>query len=56
MPNPLPDALPDALTNPLIGPSPLPFSLPPFARIRDEHYPEAFERGMAEHLAEVEAI
>jgi peptidyl-dipeptidase Dcp len=43
-------------TNPLLAPSPLPFSLPPFAMVRDEHYPEAFDLGMAEHLAEVEAI
>ncbi|MFM6851159.1 MAG: M3 family metallopeptidase, partial [Terrabacter sp.] len=56
MPDPLPDALPDPLPNPLLSPSPLPFSLPPFAGIRDEHYPEAFDRGMDEHLAEVEAI
>ncbi len=44
------------MPNPLLAPSPLPFSLPPFALIRDEHYPEAFDLGMTEHLAEVEAI
>ena len=43
-------------TNPLLSPSPLPFSLPPFALLRDEHYREGFDLGMAEHLAEVEAI
>ncbi|MEC3997992.1 hypothetical protein VSR01_32700 [Actinacidiphila sp. DG2A-62] len=43
-------------TNPFFAPSPLPYELPPFAEIRDEHYLPAFERGLAEHLAEVEAI
>ncbi|MGQ9367508.1 M3 family metallopeptidase [Azospirillum sp. ST 5-10] len=33
-----------------------PFGLPPFDRIRPEHFAPAFERGMAEHAAEVEAI
>ncbi|CAN7266844.1 M3 family metallopeptidase [Terrabacter sp. LjRoot27] len=50
----MPDETPAA--NPLLAPSPLPHGLPPFALIRDEHYREAFDRGMAEHLAEVEAI
>ncbi|MFC7598122.1 M3 family metallopeptidase [Terrabacter sp. GCM10028922] len=45
-----------ATDNPLFTASALPFSLPPFDLIRDEHYPEAFDRGMDEHLAEVEAI
>lgn len=42
--------------NPFFAPSTLPYSLPPFAEIRDEDYAPAFDRGMAEHLAEVEAI
>ncbi|MFG1945092.1 M3 family metallopeptidase [Nonomuraea sp. NPDC048826] len=42
--------------NPFFAPSSLPYRLPPFAEIREEHYLPAFERGMAEHLAEVEAI
>jgi len=33
-----------------------PYGLPPFDRIRPEHFPPAFERGMTEHLAEVDAI
>ena len=33
-----------------------PFELPPFDRIRPEHFPPAFDRGMAEHIAEIEAI
>ncbi|MFJ6215282.1 M3 family metallopeptidase [Streptomyces sp. NPDC092296] len=42
--------------NPFFSPSTLPYELPPFADIRDEHYQPAFERGMAEQLAEIEAI
>ncbi|MGH1523060.1 M3 family metallopeptidase [Leifsonia sp. L25] len=42
--------------NPFLSPSPLPYQLPPFADIRDEHYRPAFEQGFAEQLAEVEAI
>ncbi|WP_256794754.1 M3 family metallopeptidase [Terrabacter sp. Ter38] len=44
------------VANPLLAPSPLPHGLPHFALIRDEHYREAFDRGMAEHLAEVDSI
>jgi peptidyl-dipeptidase Dcp len=33
-----------------------PFGVPPFDRIRPEHFPPAFDRGMAEHLAEIAAI
>lgn len=42
--------------NPLFAPSTLPYQLPPFAEIGDDHYLPAFERGMAEHLAEIDAI
>ncbi|MFG1704649.1 M3 family metallopeptidase [Nonomuraea sp. M3C6] len=42
--------------NPFFAPSNLPYQLPPFADIREEHYLPAFERGMAEQLAEVDAI
>ncbi|GII31694.1 M3 family metallopeptidase [Planotetraspora mira] len=45
---------PDA--NPFLSTSPLPYRLPPFREIREEHYAPAFEQGMAEHLAEVTAI
>ncbi|TQL47755.1 peptidyl-dipeptidase Dcp [Homoserinimonas aerilata] len=44
------------MTNPFFSPSTLPYSLPPFAEVRDEHYLPAFERGMEEQLAEVAAI
>ncbi|WP_405589654.1 M3 family metallopeptidase [Streptomyces sp. NBC_01190] len=40
----------------MLSPSTLPYELPPFAEIRDVHYLPAFERAIAEHLAEVEAI
>jgi len=43
-------------TNPFLSTSPLPYRLPPFREIREEHYAPAFEQGMAEHLAEVTAI
>jgi len=33
-----------------------PFCLPPFDHIAPEHFPPAFDRGMAEQIAEVEAI
>jgi peptidyl-dipeptidase Dcp len=42
--------------NPFYAPSGLPYQLPPFEEIREEHYLPAFERGMAEQLAEVAAI
>ncbi|WP_435179098.1 M3 family metallopeptidase [Actinacidiphila sp. bgisy145] len=43
-------------TNPLLEPSPLPYGLPPFAALTDDHYLPAFERGIAEHTAEVRRI
>ncbi len=42
--------------NPFFTPSALPFGLPPFAEIRDEHYEPAFEKGMSDQLSEVQAI
>ena len=42
--------------NPFFTESRLPYQLPPFDRIEDAHYLPAFERGMAEHLAEIDAI
>lgn len=45
-----------AADNPFFAPSTLPFELPPFASISVEHYLPAFERGMAEQLAEIDAI
>ena len=45
-----------AAANPLLDRSPLPFEYPPFNLITNEHFLPAFERGMTEELAEVEAI
>ncbi|MER7131829.1 M3 family metallopeptidase [Streptosporangium saharense] len=42
--------------NPFFAPSALPYQLPDFARVQEEHYLPAFEHGMAEQLREVEAI
>src|SRR6266567_3562799 len=42
--------------NPFFSPSALPYQLPPFAAIREEHYAPALERGMALQLEEIAAI
>ena len=42
--------------NPFFAKSELPYELPPFDRIGNEHFLPAFERGMAEQLAEIQAI
>jgi peptidyl-dipeptidase Dcp len=42
--------------NPFGVASDLPYGLPPFDRITDEHFLPAFEAGLAEHAAEVERI
>ena len=42
--------------NPFFAESPLPYQLPPFDRVDDAHYQPAFERGMADQIAEIEAI
>src|SRR3546814_19552657 len=42
--------------NPLFTASTLPFGYPPFDKIHDEHFVPAFEKGMAEHAYEIEAI
>src|SRR5262245_55104167 len=43
-------------SNPLLVASDLPYGLPPFDKIADEHYAPALEQGMAEQLAEIRAI
>jgi peptidyl-dipeptidase Dcp len=43
-------------SNPFLEPSSLPYGMPPFADIREEHFRPAFETGIAEHLAEVRTI
>ena len=47
---------PSAVTNPLLTESTLPYHLPPFAAIKDEHFEPAFEQGMADELEEVAKI
>jgi peptidyl-dipeptidase Dcp len=44
------------MSNPFLAPSTLPYQLPPFAEITDEHYGPAIEQGMAEQLAEIQNI
>lgn len=44
------------MTNPFLSPSTLDYELPPFEQIRDEHYLPAFEAGIREHAAEIDAI
>jgi peptidyl-dipeptidase Dcp len=46
----------DASSNPLLVVSPLPYSLPPYADIRPEHYLPAFEQAFADQRAEISAI
>ena len=53
--SPLPAAEPGS-ANPLLTESTLPYHLPPFDRIKNEHYTPAFEEGMAQQLKEVDAI
>ncbi len=50
------EATPPMNNNPLLAESTLPYRLPPFAQIKDEHFAPAFEQGMAEELEEVRAI
>lgn len=42
--------------NPLLTESSLPYHMPPFDRIKDEHFQPAIERGMAVQLKEIDAI
>lgn len=44
------------MTNPLLEIWTTPFGLPPFDRIRPEHFAPAFEAAMVDHLAEIAAI
>ena len=49
-------AAPVPAPNPLLSRSSLPYQLPPFAQIKDEHFFPAFEQGMSENLQEVAII
>lgn len=42
--------------NPLLVESSLPYGMPPFDRIENEHFKPALEAGMDEHQAEIDAI
>jgi peptidyl-dipeptidase Dcp len=42
--------------NPLFENWATPFGLPPFDRVRPEHFPPAFDRGMDEEIADIAAI
>ena len=44
------------MATPFDQPSTLPYALPPFRYVRPEHFRPAFDAGMAEQRAEVEAI
>ena len=51
-----PSAEETAAANPLLLPATLAFGLPPFDKIRNEHYAPAFQTAMAQHLTEINAI
>ena len=42
--------------NPFLTESPLPYHIPPFDKIKDEHFAPAMEEGMREQLKEVELV
>ena len=52
----MPDSKTAAAANPFYEKSTLPYQLPPFDKIRNEHFRPAFEKGMTDHLAEIQAI
>ena len=43
-------------TNPLLSDWSTPYEVPPFDLIEDQHYRPAFEKALAEHEKEIEAI
>src|SRR5579885_123053 len=45
-----------ARINPFVAPSSLPLQAPPFDKIKDSDYRPAFDQGMREQLAEIDAI
>src|SRR3954467_5050666 len=46
----------DLKDNPLLTESSLPYQIPPFDKIKDEHFEPAVEAGMREELKEVEPV
>jgi peptidyl-dipeptidase Dcp len=51
-----PTQKPVAMDNPLLTEFNTPFGVPPFEKIRPQHYAPAFEVAMAEHMKEIDAI
>jgi peptidyl-dipeptidase Dcp len=49
-------ATPAAESNPFFNPSTLPLFYPPFDKVKDTDFAPAFDRGMADNTAEIEAI
>jgi peptidyl-dipeptidase Dcp len=47
---------PNMADNPLLTESSLPYHIPPFDKIKDEHFEPAIEAGMREELKEVESV
>ncbi len=47
---------PASLANPLLEPWDTPYGLPPFDRVKPEHFVPAFDVAMPAHLAEIDAI
>src|SRR5881227_2359075 len=47
---------PNMADNPLLSESSLPYHIPPFDKIKDEHFEPAIEAGMREEVKEVEAV
>src|SRR5437867_10474267 len=47
---------PDMADNPLLTESSLPYHIPPFDKIKDEHFTPAIEEGMRQQLKEVETV
>jgi peptidyl-dipeptidase Dcp len=55
-PNPSKKVTTAATSNPLLTESTLPYQMPPFDKIKDEHFQPALEQGIAEEEKEAEAI
>lgn len=44
------------MTNPFFSSYDTPYGVPPFDKIKNEHYVPAFEKGMQEHNADIDSI
>jgi peptidyl-dipeptidase Dcp len=55
-PTPADDRTNPLSANPLLGAWMPPYETPPFAAIRPEHFRPAFDRAIADHMVEIEAI